>query len=61
MQSVPDLNFSGHFGMMVKTAVTDDSVLTTRHNGELRRHSGAIPAHDLLDKIDRLLSFSENA
>jgi hypothetical protein len=35
MQSVTDLNLPWHFRMMVKTAVTNHSVFTTRHNGKL--------------------------
>ena len=39
---------------MVKTAVTNDSVFATRNDGKLRRHTGEIPAHHFLDKINGL-------
>ncbi len=61
MQSVPDLHLSRHFRMMVKTAVTNNSIFATQNNGKLRRHTREIPAHHLLDEINRLLSFGENA
>jgi len=61
MQSVPDLNLSRYFRMMVKTAVTNNSVFAKRNDGKLRRHTRAIPPHHLLDEINRLFSFGENA
>jgi len=61
MQSVPDLDFSRHFWMMVKTAVTNDSVLATQHNGKLRRHIRTIPRHHFVDEFNRLISLGENA
>jgi len=61
MQSVPDLDFSRHLRMMVKTAVTDDRVLAAQDDGKLRRHLLAIPSHHFLDEFNRLLSFGENA
>jgi hypothetical protein len=47
--------------MMVKTAVTDNSVFATRHNGKLRWHSRAIPTHNFLDESDSLFAFGESA
>jgi len=61
MQSVPDLDLSRHFRMMVKTAVTKNCVFASQDNGKLRRHTRAIPAHHFLDKLNRLLSFGESA
>jgi len=61
MQSVPDLDLSRYFWMMVKTAVTDDRDLTTWHYGKRRWDRGVIPAHHFLDKSDRLLAFGINA
>jgi hypothetical protein len=61
IQSVPDLDLARHFRMMVETAVTTNSVFATRDNSKLRRHIRAIPAHHLLDEINGLLSFGENA
>jgi len=61
MQSVSYLNLTRHFRMMKKTAITNDSVFTARKNGKLRRHTREIPAHHLLDEINRLLSFGERA
>jgi len=61
MQPVSDLDFSRHFRMMVKAAITNNSVFTTRHNGELRRHTGAIPAHHFLDEGNGLLALGINA
>ena len=61
MQSVPDLDLSRHFRMMVKTAVTDNSVFATRHNGKLRWHSRAIPTHNFLDESDSLFAVGESA
>jgi len=61
MQSIPDLDLSRQFRMMVKTAVTNNSVFATRNDGKLRRYTVAIPAHHLVDKLDRLLPLGENA
>jgi hypothetical protein len=61
VEPVPDLDLSRHFRMMVKTAVTDDRVFATRHNGKLRRHTGAIPRHYFLDESDSLFPFAVNA
>jgi len=61
MQSVPNLDLSRHFRMMVKTTVTNHSVFTTRHNGKQRGHTRAIPALHFLDEINRLLAFGVNA
>jgi len=61
MQSVPDLDLPRHFRMMVKAAVTNNSVFTAQHDRKLRRHTRAIPADDFLDESDGLLAFGVNA
>jgi hypothetical protein len=47
--------------MMVKTAVTNNSVFAAQHDRKLRRHTRAILAHHFLDEVNRLLSFGESA
>jgi len=61
MQSVPDLDLSRYFWMMVKTAVTNKNVFASRHDGKLRRNTRVVPAHYFLDEINRLLAFGVNA
>jgi len=61
MRSVPDLDLPRHFRMMVKAAVTNNSVFTAQHDRKLRRHTRAIPAPHFLDEVNRLLSFGESA
>jgi len=61
IQPVPDLNFTRHFSVMEKTAVTDDRVLATRDNGKLRWNAGMIPTYNFLDESDSLFAFGENA
>jgi len=61
MQSVADLDLPRHFSMLEKTAVADNRILAPRDHGKLRWNARAIPAHHFLDKLNRLLSFGENA
>jgi len=61
MQSIPDLDFSRYFRMMVKTTVTNDCVCVTGNNRKLRRHTRAIPTHYFFDKSHCLFSFGKNA
>jgi hypothetical protein len=61
MQSVSDFDLARHF-RTVETTITNNSVFTARDDGKLRRHNWAIPAHlFLLDEVNGLLSFGENA
>jgi hypothetical protein len=61
MQTVPDLDFSRNFSVMIKTAVTDNGVLIAWDYGKLRWNTKAIPAHDLLDESDSLFAFNKDA
>jgi len=62
MESVPDLDvFDLMLGMIKETAVTDERILVTRDNGELRRDADAIPAHDFVNESDCLFTLGKNA
>src|SRR5438132_1340982 len=62
MESVPDLDvFDVMLRMIKETAVTDERILVTRENGELRRDAGAIPTHDFVNESDCLFTLGKNA
>jgi len=62
MESVPDLDvFDLMLRMIKETAVTDERILVTRENGELRRDAGAIPTHDFVNESDCLFTLGKNA
>jgi len=62
IESVPDLDvFDLMLGMIKETAVTDERILVTQDNGELRRDADAIPAHDFVNESDCLFTLGKNA
>src|SRR5262249_25898876 len=62
IKPVPDLKvFDPVLRVIKETAVTDDRVFAARDDRKLRWNAGAIPAHNFLDKSDRLFPFGENA
>jgi len=62
MESVPDLDvFDLMLRMIKETAVTDERILVTRDNGELRRDADAIPAYDFVNESDCLFTLDKNA
>jgi len=46
--------------MMIKTAVTDNRVLTNPDYGKLRWNAAAFPTHNFLDESDSLFAFGKS-